>query len=88
MNTFILCIVQKSIDDEVIADAILHSDMGKEGHLSDNISLENGNDVKGNDICNDWAETFCEYNIDDQLDGSVCHLSEMDEVWHIFIEYL
>ena len=30
-------------------------------------------------MCNDWVETFCEYNIDDQLNGSIFHLSEMDE---------
>ena len=74
-----MCIVQKTIDDEVIADAILSSDIGERMHFSDGISLENGNEFEGNNICNDWAATFCEHDIDDQLDGSVCHLSEMDE---------
>ena len=73
-----MCIVQESINDKDIADAMLSSDMGKRRQVSDVISLENGNDFDGNDICNDWAEAFCENNINDQLDGSVCHLSEMD----------
>ena len=37
------------------------------------------NDFEGNDTCNDWMETFCEYNIDDQFDEFLSHLSEMDE---------
>ena len=79
INTFTLCIVQESIGDEVIADAKLSSDMGRRGHFSDGISLENGDDFEGNDIFNYWVETFCEYNIDDQLDGFVRHLSRIDE---------
>ena len=63
----------------MIADVILSSDIGKIGHFGDGISRENGDDLEGNDMCNNWAETFCEYNVDDQLHGSVCHLSEMDE---------
>ena len=63
----------------MIADVILSSNMVKAGHFSDGISLENGNDFDKNNICNDWTETFCEYNIEYKLDGSVCHLSEMDE---------
>ena len=55
------------------------SDVGKRGHFSDGISLQYGNDFEGNDTCNDWMEKFCTYNTDDQLDESVCHLSEMDE---------
>ena len=69
-----LCIVQESIDDEVTADAILSSAMGRRGGFSDGISLENSYDVEGNDICNDWIETLCEYSINDQLDRSVFHL--------------
>ena len=53
--------------------------MDKRGHFSDDISLDSGNDFEGNDTCNEWVETFYEYNIDNQLDGSVCHLSEKDE---------
>ena len=63
----------------MIADAILTLDVGKRGHFSNDISLENGNDFEGNDMCNDWAEIFCEYNIGHHFDGSICHLSEMDE---------
>ena len=74
-----MCTVQESINDEVSADAIFSSDIGKKGHFSEGISLENGNDFEGNVMCNDWAELFCEYNIHVQLDGSVCHLSKMDE---------
>ena len=80
MNTCItLFIVQNSIGDEVLADAKLSSDMGKRGHLSDDSSLENGDDIEGNGICKDWTETFFEYYVCDQLEGSVCHLSEMGE---------
>ena len=80
MNKFTLCIVHESIGKEVIADVILSSEtcyksIGKRGHFGDGISLENGYDIEWNDICNDWMQTFCEYNIDDQLDGPVCHLS-------------
>ena len=53
--------------------------MGKRGHFSDGMSLKIGSDIEINDICNYWMETFCEYSIDDQLDGSVCHLSEKGE---------
>ena len=53
--------------------------MGERGLFTDDISLENGNGFEGNDMCSDWVEIFCEYNIDDRLDGSICHLSEMDE---------
>ena len=74
-----MCIVQESINDEGFADAILNSDVGKRGHFNNEISLENGNDFKGNDMCNDCVETYCEYNIENQLGGSICHLSEMDE---------
>ena len=79
-------IVQESIGEEVIADVILnletfYNSMGKRKHFSDGISLEIGNDIEVYDICNDWMETFCEYDIDDQLDGSVCHVSEIDEEW-------
>ena len=63
----------------MIADAILSLDVGKRGHLSNDISLEIGNDFGGNDMVNDWAETFCEYNIDNQLNGPICHLSETDK---------
>ena len=73
-----MCIAQESID-EVIADAILSLDISKRGYFSDGISLDNGNDLEENDMCNDWVENFCEYSIDKQLDGSVCHLFEMDE---------
>ena len=54
-----MCIVQESIYDEVIADAIFSSDVGERGHFSDDISLENGNDFEGNGTCNDWVEAFC-----------------------------
>ena len=69
-NTFTLCIVQKSNEEEVIADVIISSEtcynsMGKRGHSVDDISLEIGNNIDGNDVCNDWMEMFCEYNIDD-----------------------
>ena len=64
-KTFTLYIFQESIDDEVIADAILSLDFDKRWHFSDGISLNNGNDFEENDMCNDLAETFCEYNIDD-----------------------
>ena len=68
----------------MIADVILSSEpcynsMGKRGHFSDDISLDIGNDIEGNGRCNDWMETFVEYNVDDQLDGSDSHLSEIDE---------
>ena len=63
----------------MIADAILSLDVGKRGHFRDDISLENGNDFEGNEMYNDWVETFSEYNIDDQLDGSIGHVSEMNE---------
>ena len=53
--------------------------MGKRGQFSDGIFLDNGNDFEGSDMCNDRVETFCENNINDQLDGSVCHLPEIDE---------
>ena len=53
--------------------------MGKRGHFSDDTYLDNGNDFKENDMCHDLVDVFCEYNMNDQLDGSVCHLSEMDE---------
>ena len=74
-----MCIVQESINDEAIAYVIQSSEMGKRGNFRDGISLEIGNDIEGNDICCDWMETFCECNIDDQLNGSVFHLSEMGE---------
>ena len=61
------------------ADAILSYDICKRGNFSDGISPAKGNDFEGNDMCNDWVESFCEYYINDQLDGSVCHLAEMDE---------
>ena len=63
----------------MISDVILSKYMGKRGHFSDGISLQIGNDIERNDTCNDGIETFCEYDIDDKLDRSVCHLSEMDE---------
>ena len=39
------------------------------------ISAEISDDIKMNDIGNDWSGNFCEYDIDEQHDGSVCHLS-------------
>ena len=68
----------------MIADVMLSSEthynsIGKKGHFSDDVFLEIGNDIEGNDICNDWMEMFCECDIDDQLDGSVCHLLEIGE---------
>ena len=53
--------------------------MNKRGHFGDSFPFENDNDIKGKDKFNDWTETFCEYNIDYQLYGSVCHLSEISE---------
>ena len=52
----------------MIAHAILSTDMDKRGHFSYDISLEDDDDFQGNDMCNDWAEILCEYNIDDQLE--------------------
>ena len=48
ISTSTVCVVQESIDNEVIADAILSSDVDKRGHFSNDISLENGNDFEGN----------------------------------------
>ena len=79
-----LYIVWESNGEELIPGVILSSEMscnsmGKRGHFSDGIYLELGNDIKGNDMCNDWMETFHEYGIDDQLDGSVRHFLENNE---------
>ena len=63
----------------MITDAILSLDVGKRGHFSGDISLENDNDLEGNDMCNDLAETFCEYSIDNQFNVSICHFSEIYE---------
>ena len=69
-----MCIVQEDIDNEVIADIILSSEKGKRAHFKDGIPLEKANIFDRNDMCNDLGETFCDYNIDDQLDVPVCHL--------------
>ena len=63
----------------MIAGAILSSNVVERVHFSDDISLGSHNDFEGNYLCNDWAEIFCEYNMDDILVGSICHMSEMDE---------
>ena len=82
-------IVQESINDEVIAAVILSSDMGKRGHIVEGISFKYENDFERNDLCNDWVETFGEYNINDYFDVSVCHLSEMgEECLGIFLAYI
>ena len=39
--------------------------MGKSGHFRDGISLEIGNDIEGNDICNDLMDMFYEYDLDE-----------------------
>ena len=85
INTFTLCIVQESIGDKVIDHAILSFDVDKRGHFSDDVFLENGNDFEGNDRCNYWVETFCEYRIHVQLDGSVVvSLKWMKNAWAYF----
>ena len=66
MNAFTLFTNQENNDEEMIADVILNS-----AEISD--------DIEGNEIASDWTEMFCEYNIDDQLDGSLCYLSQSDE---------
>ena len=48
-------------------------------HKNDSIFSETSDYLEGNDISNDWLGVFYEYDINDQLDGSVCHLSEIDE---------
>ena len=42
-------------------------------------SLDIGNDIEGNNMCNDWTVIFCKYVMDDLLNGSFCHLSEIDD---------
>ena len=79
-----LFIVQENNGEEVITDVILRSEtcyniVGNRVHFSDDIFLDIGNDIEEDDICNDWTEPFCNYVTCDQLDGSVCHLSENDE---------
>ena len=76
-----MCIVQENIDDEAVADVILSSDMGKQGHFHDGISLEIGDEIEKKDIFNDWMSLFCENNVDDELDGYVCHLLVIGEDW-------
>ena len=75
---------QENIGEEVVADVLLslethYNSMGKSGHFSDRISFEIGYIITVNHICNDWTERFCEYDMDDQLDGSVCHLPDFNE---------
>ena len=63
--------------------------MDNMGQKNGSISAEISDDIEGNDIVNYWSGTFCEYDIDDQLDVSVCHLSEIDEeyidIFHVSI---
>ena len=45
---------------------------------SSSISPDISDDIGGNDKGNVWSGTFCENDIDDQLDESVCHLSNIE----------
>ena len=49
------------------------------GHNDGSISAEISHDIEGNGIGNDWSGNFCEFDIDDQLNGSVCNVSEVNE---------
>ena len=53
--------------------------MGNMGNKNGSIFAEIRDDIEGNDLNNHWSGTFCEHDIDDQLDGSASHLSKIDQ---------
>ena len=70
---------EEEIDDVTLNTESCSNCMGNMDLKNGSISAEISDDIEGNDTCNDWSGKFCEYDIDDQLDGTVCHLSEIDE---------
>ena len=55
-------------------------------HKNNSISAEINDDIEQKDTGNDWSEMFCEYDIVDQFDGSVCQLSELDEEYIVMLQ--
>ena len=83
MNIFALCTDQENNGEEVIANVIFGTEScsnnvdnvsQKKSIISDEIKY----DIEVNDMSNDWSENLHEYDIDDQLDGSDSHFSEID----------